>query len=382
MMAEVPENSDQAALVVETLHKRFRGKIAVDDVSFTVPAASLTVILGPAGAGKTTTLRLIAGLDHPDSGRVLLAGRDVDGFEPKDRNIAMILDNLALYPNKTGFENIANPLVVRGLPQQEIVERVRKVATLLKIDHTLGRLPKTMSGGERQRIALGRALIRTPSLFLLDEPLSSLDAMLRIELRAELKRLQRECGYSFLLATPDYNEALAIADTVVMLREGRVIQIAAPQTLYDEPVDREVARFIGAPTINIVPAGYTPDDNGGHILAAGGRLPVPQQFKAILARGPRDFDLGIRPENLRPADPERAPLRGALIDIEALGLNSVLTVKNDVTELRLLVATTQTRGLSVGQTLGMEIANASMVRAFDQATGRSLSAPALASIPV
>jgi multiple sugar transport system ATP-binding protein len=372
MTAEGLGKSDQPVLVVENLHKRFRGTTALADVGFTVPAASLTVLLGPAGAGKTTTLRLVAGLDHPDSGRVLLSGRDVDGLEPKDRNIAMILDNLALYPNKTGFENIASPLVIRGLPHQEIVEKVTRMAVLLKIDHTLGRLPKTMSGGERQRIALGRALIRTPSLFLLDEPLSSLDAMLRIELRAELKRLQRECGYSFLLATPDYNEALAIADTVVMLREGRVVQMAAPQTLYDEPVDRDVARFVGAPTINIVPARYVPDAVCGHVVFAGGSLPVPQQLEASLARGPRDFELGLRPENLCPADPDGAPVRGELIDVEALGRSSVLTVQNEVAELRLLVATAMAHGLRVGQTIGVEIANLSMARAFDRTTGRSL----------
>lgn len=360
-------------LVIDKLTKHFRGKTALDQVSFEVPAASLTVILGSAGAGKTTTLRLIAGLDRPDSGRVVLGGQDVGGWEPKDRNIAMILDNLALYPNKTGFENIASPLVIRGEPKSEIETKVAEVAATLQISHILKRLPKTMSGGERQRIALGRALIRTPSLFLLDEPLSSLDAMLRIELRAELKRLQRDLGYSFLLATPDFNEALALADTVVMLREGRVVQIAQPQTLYDEPIDREVARFVGSPQINVIEARYVPDEDGGYIEAAEGRLPLPPHLQKTLKSQPCDFELGIRPENLRLADPFRAPITAALIDIEPLGLRSVLTLRNPVAELRLLVESRVTRNLLPGQTVGIEPTNISTLLAFDPSTGRQLS---------
>ena len=360
-------------LVIDKLTKHFRGKTALDQVSFEVPAASLTVILGSAGAGKTTTLRLIAGLDRPDSGRVVLGGQDVGGWEPKDRNIAMILDNLALYPNKTGFENIASPLVIRGEPKSEIETKVAEVAATLQISHILKRLPKTMSGGERQRIALGRALIRTPSLFLLDEPLSSLDAMLRIELRAELKRLQRDLGYSFLLATPDFNEALALADTVVMLREGRVVQIAQPQTLYDEPIDREVARFVGSPQINVIEARYVPDEDGGYIEAAEGRLPLPPHLQKTLKSQAWAFELGIRPENLRLADPFRAPITAALIDIEPLGLRSVLTLRNPVAELRLLVESRVTRNLLPGQTVGIEPTNISTLLAFDPSTGRQLS---------
>lgn len=360
-------------LIIDKLTKRFRGKTALDQISFEVPAASLTVILGSAGAGKTTTLRLIAGLDRPDSGRVILVGQNVEGWEPKDRNIAMILDNLALYPNKTGFENIANPLVIRGEPKSEIETKVAEVAATLQISHILKRLPKTMSGGERQRIALGRALIRTPNLFLLDEPLSSLDAMLRIELRAELKRLQRDLGYSFLLATPDFNEALALADTVVMLREGRVVQIAQPQTLYDQPDDREVARFVGSPQINVIEARYVPDEDGGYIEAAEGRLPVPPHLRRTFASQACAFELGVRPETLRLGDPFRAPITAALIDIEPLGLKSVLTVRNPGAELRLLVESRITRNLLPGETVGIEPTNISMLLAFDPSTGRRLS---------
>jgi multiple sugar transport system ATP-binding protein len=370
---ELQGGQDLPVLVIDKLTKRFRGKTALDQVSFEVPKASLTVILGSAGAGKTTTLRLIAGLDQPDSGSVIIAGQDVGGWEPKDRNIAMILDNLALYPNKTGYENIASPLVIRGESKSEIKRKVTEIATTLKITHVLNRLPKTMSGGERQRIALGRALIRTPNLFLLDEPLSSLDAMLRIELRAELKRLQRSLGYSFLLATPDYNEAMAIADAVVMLREGRVVQIAKPQTLYDEPIDREIARFVGSPQINLIGAHYEAHEDGGYIEAAHARLPVPPHLQRAFTSGPCDFELGVRPENLRLAGSSRAPITATLIDVEPLGLKSVLTVRNAAAELRILVESTVARNVSVGQSVGVEVANASMLLAFDPATGRRMN---------
>ncbi len=359
------QTRNEAVLHVEGLCKRFRRNVALDNVGFSIPKASLTVILGPAGAGKTTTLRLVAGLDKPDTGHILLAGRDVARCEPKDRDVAMIFDKLALYPNKTGFENIASPLAIRGVPKADIEEQVERMAKVLKVTRVLKHLPKTMSGGERQRIALGRALIRTPSIFLLDEPLSSLDAMLRIELRAELKRLQRELGYSFLLATPDYNEALAIADTVIMLREGRVVQVDEPQHLYDRPVDRETARFIGAPMINIIPATVA----DGMLEAAGGRLPVPAHLAPILKNGPLQVELGLRPENIGMADPASAHFTAALVDVEPLGLKSVLTVRNDTSELRLLVDTTRTHDIAVGQDLSLEVFNLPKLLAFDPASG-------------
>jgi len=365
---ESPKNTDLPVLVVENVSKSFRGRPALVDESFVAPEASFTAVLGPAGAGKTTTLRIIAGLDRPDSGRVVLRGQDLSGREPKDRDIAMILDNLALYPNKTGFENIANPLRVRGRDKAEIERRVQEIAHTLKIVHTLKRLPKTMSGGERQRIALGRALIRRPSLFLLDEPLSSLDAKLRIELRAELRRLQRERGSSFLMATPDFNEAMAIADTVVMLRKGRVVQIAAPQDLYDRPVDREAALFVGAPLINLVPASL----DGAAVVTAGGRIARPRTFAGLPAPDGAAFELGVRPENLALAAPDGAAVRGELADIEPLGLKAALTVKNDVCELRVLTTSAEARSVRVGEAVGLMVRNPEALTAFDAQTGRNL----------
>lgn len=241
------------------------------------------------------------------------------------------------------------------------------MAKVLQVTPILGRLPKTMSGGERQRIALGRALIRSPNLFLLDEPLSSLDAKLRIELRAELRRMQRDHGYTFLLATPDFHEAMAIADTIVMLRQGEVVQIAAPQEMYDHPVDRETALFIGAPQINLIAANC--EASGLHF--AGGRLPLPQHMQPFLADAAA-FELGIRPENLRLAPVESAVIRATLADIESLGPKSVLTVRNADATLHLVVSSAEAVALSVGMDLGIELADPAKLLAFDAQTGLRL----------
>ncbi len=367
-----PLRTDLAApaLAFAGVTRTFRGAAALEDVSFQVPEGSFTVLLGAAGAGKTTTLRIAAGLDGPDSGLVAIGGRDAGGLEPKDRDLAMIFDNLALYPDKTGFRNIASPLEIRRVRPAEIAARVTEIAATLRISHVLQRLPRTMSGGERQRVALGRALIRAPKLFLLDEPLSSLDAMLRIELRAELKRLQRELGHAFLLATPDFAEAMAIADTVVLIRAGRVVQIADPQTLYDLPADRAAARFVGAPEINLVPVTLA---DGGLVRVAGGMVAVPPDLAARLAAAGGTAEAGIRPEHLALADARTAPLRATLADVEPLGLKAALTVTApDGTALRLVVEAAVARGLAPGAPLGLALETAPMVL-FDTTTGRRLA---------
>jgi len=358
-----------SALRVDGLGKTFRHTRALDDVGFVVPEGSLTVILGPAGAGKTTTLRLVAGLDRPDAGLVAIRDRDVGGLEPCDRDVAMIFDNLALYPDRTGFDNIASPLKIRRLDAEVIRERVEAIAATLRIAHVMGRLPKTMSGGERQRVALGRALVRDPAIFLLDEPLSSLDAMLRIELRAELKRLQRELGRTFLMTTPDFAEAMAVADTVVMLRAGRVVQIAAPQALYDDPVDREVARFVGAPEINLVAAETVVGDG---VRIAGAVLPMAATFARPLPEGTGAFEAGIRPEHLTLGDPATAPIRGEVVDVEPLGLESTLTVRNAEADLRIVVDAGIARSLTFGEAVGLTPTGAPFL-AFDAVDGRRLA---------
>lgn len=367
--AEAPAGGPPA-LEALGLTKRFGRTEALSDLSLTVPEGCFTVLLGPAGAGKTTALRIIAGLDRPDAGTILMRGRDVGASQPKDRDVAMIFDNLALYPDRTGFDNMASPLAVRRVARASIEAQVKAMAATLRIAHVLHRLPRTMSGGERQRVALGRALIREPGLFLLDEPLSSLDAMLRIELRAELKRLQRESGRTFLLATPDFAEAMAVADTVVMLRAGRAVQVSDPQSLYDAPADREVARFVGSPEINLLRATLR-DAPAGTVRLAGGTVPVPQRLAAALSASGPDFEAGLRPEHFTLAEPAAASLRGTLVDVEPLGLKSAVTVRTGADDIRTLVDMATMRALRVGDTLGLDVAADGMV-AFDATSGARL----------
>jgi ABC-type sugar transport system ATPase subunit len=351
--------------------KSYRGKRALGDINLLVPKGSLTVILGAAGAGKTTMLRTIAGLERPDAGQILIGGGLANDLEPKDRDLAMIFDNLALYPNKTGFENLASPLRIGKVSPDVIDKRVREIAGKLKIAHVLGRLPRTMSGGERQRVALGRALVREPGgLFLLDEPLSSLDAMLRIELRAELRRLQMEFGHTFLLATPDFAEALAIADWVVFLREGHIIQIADPQTIYDEPSDWEVARFVGAPEINLLPAIFSLSE-GGRIIVNGNALAATTGLRAT-ARGDFRFRVGIRPEHIKLAAPERSRWVGEITDIESLGLKTSVSIAFGSSEIRALAKAGSTEELKVGDRIGISFDEEGIL-AFDEMTKARLA---------
>lgn len=372
MTAGIQIPDEQPVLSLDNIEKKYRGKTAIDGISFTIPPSSLTVILGPAGAGKTTTLRMVAGLENPENGTIRIHGRDVLNVQPKDRDVAMIFDNIALYPNKTGYENIASPLLIKKEPREKIDKKVSEIAATLKVSHILKRLPKTMSGGEKQRIALGRALIRTPKIFLLDEPLSSLDAKLRMELRAELRRLQQELGYTFLLATPDFQEAMAIADTVIMLREGKIIQIAQPQEIYDRPADIETAKFIGAPQINILPAELKTLGSQTFLKFSGFSLLVNDQLHDAVSSAPSGVLVGIRPENLTLVPAEESSYAVRVVDLEPLGLKSALTVEDDKAELRLLIESAVADQLQMGMKTGIKLVNPEQVMIFDAQNGHRL----------
>ncbi|MDP6816959.1 MAG: ABC transporter ATP-binding protein [Alphaproteobacteria bacterium] len=362
----------EPVLELRSISKNFGSNQALRDVDLVVPHGSLIVLLGPAGAGKTTTLRIIAGLEAPSSGEVFIEGMDFTKHQPNQRDIAMIFDNLALYPNKSGYENIASPLRISRTPKDEINRRVMEMAELMKISHILERTPATFSGGERQRVALGRAMIREPRFYLLDEPLSSLDFMLRIDLRTELKRLQQESGRTFLFATPDYTEALALADTVCVLIEGQVRQIAKAQELYDEPIDRDVARFVGNPPINIVPARLTRDNGTANLAIGSMNLVLPAEMEHGLPSSVSDVEIGVRPEHVRMvgADSAESHLTGTVNDLEPLGMHTTVGVNLGGVNLFFTVPGVQefSDGDSVEMHLDME-----SILFFDPATGRRLS---------
>lgn len=300
--------------------KRFGPVTAVNDLSLEIEDGEFFTLLGPPGAGKTTTLRVIVGLETPDTGDVLLDGERVNDIYPGDRDIAMIFQNLALYPDKTVFDNIAYPLRERRLDKQSIRAQVQEVARVLRIEPLLQRKPGQLSGGERQRVAIGRAIVRRPRAYLMDEPLSALDALLRLEMRVELKRLQRDLGQTLVYVTHDQIEAMSMSDRIGVLRQGTLQQVDTPETVYNRPANRFVATVIGNPPTNFIP-----------VRLEGGTLVHPG-FRAALARpvelgGAERLEIAIRPENIVVDTGAIAPpgaVRAEVFVIEPLGAEIVV----------------------------------------------------------
>lgn len=237
---------------LEHVHKRFGDVEVVSDVSLQLPQGGLTVFLGPSGCGKTTTLRMIAGLESVSSGRILIGDDDVTSRDPRDRNIAMVFQNYALYPHKTVAENMGFGLKIRGVSGPEIERRIKTAAQMLGLTDLLARRPKQLSGGQMQRVALGRAIVRDAEVFLLDEPLSNLDAKLRVQMREEIFKLQRRIRKSMVYVTHDQTEAMTLADQIVIMRNGKVQQVGAPLEIFDRPANLYVAGFVGSPEMNIL----------------------------------------------------------------------------------------------------------------------------------
>jgi ABC-type sugar transport system ATPase subunit len=276
------------------------GVAALEDLCLELADGELLALVGPSGCGKSTALRLLAGLEEPSSGALRIGGRDVASLSPQQRNVAMVFQDYALYPNRTVRGNLAFPLEMRRLPRAEIERRVAEAAAQLQLGPLLERLPRELSGGERQRVAMGRALVREPDVFLLDEPLSNLDAKLRSQVRAEIAELRRRTRTTMLYVTHDQVEAMTLGDRVAVLRAGRLQQVAPPRELYAEPANAFVAGFIGSPPMNLVPAALTVDGHGRPALALGEALLPLEGARADAARaaGGAELTAGFRPECL------------------------------------------------------------------------------------
>lgn len=278
-------------LILKGIIKRFGKIIAVKDLGLEVKEGEFIVIVGPSGCGKSTILRLIAGLEEPTQGEIYLDGRLLNPIPPKDRDVAMVFQSYALYPHMKVFDNIAFPLRVRGYPKREIRGRVEEVSGILGILGLLDRYPRELSGGERQRVALGRAIVRNPKVFLFDEPLSNLDAKLRVQMRAEILSLHKRLKSTVIYVTHDQAEAMTMGDRIVVLKDGVIQQIADPVTLYEKPDNLFVAGFIGTPPMNLFKGIITRD-----LFFEGGiRVKLPEDF--IKYKGKR-ITLGIRPEDI------------------------------------------------------------------------------------
>jgi multiple sugar transport system ATP-binding protein len=311
---------------IQNLTKRYPTVTALQSVSFGFAHGEFFVLLGPTGAGKTTTLRLIAGLERQDEGSIQLDGQPVDTMTPAERDIAFVFQQYSLYPTMTVYDNLAFPLrsPLRKTPEPRIKLVVEEAAEKLRISHLLKRKTAQLSGGEMQRVAIGRAIVRAPRLFLMDEPLSNLDAKLRESLRVELKHLQKTQGSTTLFVTHDQIEALTMADRIAVLNEGRVVQQGTPDDIYDRPATTFVAQLVGTPKINLLPAVR----RDGAVSVQGSAISVPAPRLPL----PDSFLLGVRPEDIRP-DPA-GEFRGSVALTEPLGVETILHIHSG--ELRLL----------------------------------------------
>jgi multiple sugar transport system ATP-binding protein len=294
--------------------------------SFTLAVArgELMVVVGPSGCGKSTTLRIVAGLEDPDAGTVTIAGRPMDGVPPQDRDVAMVFQGYALYPQMTAREIMEFPLKMRGMPRERRVRAVDEAAALLRIEKLLDRRPAELSGGERQRVAMGRAIVRKPRVFLFDEPLSNLDASLREDIRLEIGQLVRRLGATALYVTHDHVEAMTLADRIAVMREGRLLQVATPREVYERPATSFVGAFLGSPRMNLLPARA----EGDAIVAGPFRLP--RSPGALPVR----IEVGVRAEHVMLGGEAEGGAAGEILAVEPLGAETHVLVKVGEQELR------------------------------------------------
>lgn len=316
-----------ATVQLDGITRRFSKSAAIEDISFKIPDGEFWVLVGPSGCGKSTILRTIAGLETATSGNLYIGDRLVNQVPARQRDVSMVFQNYALYPHMSVAENIAFGLKMRQVEASTIQARVETVARILEISHLLDRKPRQLSGGQQQRVALGRAIARQPQVFLLDEPLSNLDAQLRDGTRTELKQLHQQVGITTIYVTHDQVEAMTLADQIVVLDRGRIQQIGTPQQIYDRPVNRMVATFLGSPPMNLMPVTFT----GVEFRIGNHAIP------ASLKVAPGQYDLGIRPEHIA-IDAENPHCFGTVSVIEPLGREILLRVMLEGRALNLQTA--------------------------------------------
>ena len=360
-----------AEIVIEKISKHFGKLAALKDISLTIKNGEAAVLLGPSGCGKTTLLRCIAGLEKPDQGTITIGGVVVNDLTPRERDLSMVFQNYALFPLMTVFDNIAFPLKIRHKSQSEIASRVQEIAKLLQIEGLLEKMPRQISGGEQQRVAIGRAIAREPKAFLMDEPLSNLDAPTRVQMRTELKRIQKQVGVTTIYVTHDQAEAMALADDIGVMRKGELLQYAPPDTVYSTPADSFVAGFIGTPPSNLVDVTLETNGPAGYLKGPGITYPLSAtQLQQIRERtSSTDFVFAVRAEDLEIA--EGATAAGQIIGevslIEPYGGFALIDVMI-ADGVFLKVSVLRGAKLAVGDRVAIKIVN-DRIHLFERSTG-------------
>ncbi len=340
-----------AKVSLKSLHKQFGNTIALKDLSLEINDKEFVALLGPSGCGKTTTLRCIAGLEDPDKGEIYIGDRRVNDLAAKDRDIAMVFQSYALYPHMSIYDNLAFPLKMRHMAKDETDKKVRKIAKLLQIEAMLERKPKQLSGGQQQRVAVGRALVREPQIFLMDEPLSNLDAKLRVYMRAELKKLQKEIGVTTIFVTHDQVEAMTMADRVAIMDRGVLQQYATPFEIFARPSSAFVGGFIGNPPMNFIDCTFEGSDGNAHLDAGIFKYPISKKMAGVLENSNcKELIIGIRPRNIlvnHAVGENRWSVRAGVYVTEPLGDEMIVDIKLGEQILKALVpAETQ---VTIGQ---------------------------------
>ena len=363
-----------AGVQLKNIVKRYpNGFTAVKDFNLDIEDKEFIILVGPSGCGKSTTLRMIAGLEDISDGELLIDGKRMNEVEPKDRDIAMVFQNYALYPHMTVYDNIAFGLQLRKVPKDEIDKKVREAARILDLESLLDRKPKALSGGQRQRVAMGRAIVRRPKVFLMDEPLSNLDAKLRSQMRVELARLHKSLETTIIYVTHDQTEAMTLGSRIVVMKDGVVQQVDTPERLYDAPCNRFVAGFIGSPQMNMIDAQCEAQDGKTVLRFADYTLTVDEKRAAVL-KGQgylgKTVILGIRPEDLHEADEEDNAFSATVSVYEMLGAEALLHFEIGDTEWTAKVS--PELKAEVGDVVRLQL-DESKIHIFDKDTEKTIT---------
>ena len=331
-----------ARISINKVWKYYGTSPAVRDLNLECDDGSFVSILGPSGCGKSSTMRMIAGLEHISAGDILFDGARINDLPPKDRDVAMVFENYALYPHKSVFDNIANPLRLRGFDAAKIKERVTSATKLLEIDHLLNRRPSELSGGQKQRVAIGRAIVREPKLFLFDEPIAHLDAKLRAHMRGEIKHLQRSLGTTMIYVTHDQLEALSMADMIAVMHDGELQQWGTPSEIFNRPVNAWVAGFVGEPAMNFLTAELRSE--GGNVVLTHPNFSIPllpHQVALVSGSGKREMRMGVRPDalSISTVRSDEPVIEGQIYVTELLGGDMLVDVQLADSRIRVKTST-------------------------------------------